>query len=254
MKKTNIYYLSVIVLILCSCSKDDTGGDIVNENNIQGLCPEIQGVTAIYWELGHGIPAPLTQVPLIPNPGQRYIHSQFPGLGFTIPQSYTPFEIADPQTGTRGVNVIRNDDSAIFRYVPGTQAVGQVSSQSIIANEINSMFSFFNFTGTPEVVCRTLPSGNQSISGIPMEFNARLLRFNNMTAIITVRSLLISGSTFSSISAVAAPTSEFETEVLNTFLPINFELLVGPGGSFVDKDEDGVPALEDPDDNNPNVP
>ncbi len=251
MKKINIYYLVTIVILFYSCSKDDSNGGILMEDNIQGICPAVDGVTAIYWELGHGIPAPLTQVPLIPNPGQRFVHGQFPGLGFTIPENYTPVEITDAQTGTIGVNIVRNGNTALFRYIPTTQ----VQRQSLIADEINALFTRYGHQGPPdEVVCMTLPTGIQSISGIPIEFNARLLRFSNMTAIITVRSLFIAGGVFSSISAVAAPTSEFETEVLNTFLPINFELLVGPGGGFVDKDEDGVPAIEDPDDNNPNVP
>ncbi|WP_192938279.1 hypothetical protein [Flagellimonas hadalis] len=41
---------------------------------------------------------------------------------------------------------------------------------------------------------------------------------------------------------------------MDTFLPINFQLFVGRDGTFVDNDNDGVPANEDPDDNNPNVP
>lgn len=114
------------------------------------------------------------------------------------------------------------------------------------------MFAFYGFNGTPDVVCTT--NSNNSIGGLPGQFAARLLRFNGITAQVWVSSKFIVGATFSAISVTAAPSAEYDAQVFGTFLPINWQLLIGPDGGFVDNDNDGVPANEDPDDNDPNIP
>lgn len=232
----------------CSSDSEDENLQAVNSQ----ICNNIQGPTAIYWDFAHSIPAPLNEVPLIRNPGQQFIHSSLPLLGFTIPQGFTAFEVTDSQTGTLGVNVIRDDNAVVFRWIPNTQVGGQVSATAIIANEINAVFDFYGFNGTPDVVCTTTSSS--TFEGIPSEFTARLLQFNGITAQVWVRSSFIAGGTFSAISVTAAPTQEYDNQVFDTFLPINFQLFVGRDGGFVDNDNDGVPANEDPDDNNPNIP
>lgn len=240
-----------LLLILNACSKNEDGPDNINRTQSQ-ICDDIRGPEAIYWDFAHSIPASLSQVPVIKNPGQQFIHSVSPLLGFTIPTGFTAFEITDAQTATIGVDVIRNDDAVVFRYIPNTQTVGQVSSTSIIANQINNLFAFYAFNGTPDVACTTTASN--VFEGIPSQFSARLLRFNGITAQVWVRSTFIAGATFSAISITSAPTNEYDQQVMDTFLPINFQLFVGRDGGFVDNDGDGVPAQEDPDDNNPNVP
>src|SRR5690606_4711784 len=62
------------------------------------------------------------------------------------------------------------------------------------------------------------------------------------------------GGTFTSTSITSAPSNEYQEQIMETFLPINFQLFIGRDGSFVDNDNDGVPANVDPDDNDPNVP
>ncbi|WP_418499234.1 hypothetical protein [Flagellimonas sp.] len=148
--------------------------------------------------------------------------------------------------------LVRNDDAVVFRWIPNTQLNGQVSATAIIANEINGVFAHYGFNGSPDVLCRT--SANNSFEGIPSQFEARLLRFNGITAQVWVRSTYLAGGTFSAISVTSAPSNEYNAQVMDTFLPINFQLFVGRDGTFVDNDNDGVPANEDPDDNNPNVP
>lgn len=249
----SLVLLALSVLIL-SCNSDD--GTPTPNNDLQGfnsqICDNAQGPAAAYWDFAHSLPVPLTSVPVIRNPGAQFIHSQFPLLGFIIPQGFTPFEITDPQTGTIGVDVVRNDNNVVFRWIPNTQAPGQISSRSIIANEINALLAFFEFNGTPDVICTT--SANTVFETIPSEFNARLLQFGGMTAQVWVRSSFIAGGTFSAISITAAPTAEYNTQVLDTFLPINFQLFVGNDGDIVDQDGDGFTILEDPDDQDPNVP
>lgn len=256
MRKITLLTIALLSLIYFSCSKDNEGGGGNNNSVLQGfnsqVCANVQGPSAAYWDFAHSIPLPLTEIPLVKNPGQQFIHSQFPLLGFVMPQGFRAEEVTDPLTGTIGVNVLRNDNNVVFRWVPNTQAAGQVSATTIIANEINAMFAHYGFNGTPDVVCTTM--ANTSFEGIPSQFTARLLRFGGITGQVWVRSTFIAGSTFSAISVTSAPSVEYDSQVAEAFLPLNYQLFVGRDGEFVDNDNDGVPANEDPDDNNPNVP
>ena len=256
MKTTTLVAIASFTLILFSCSNDGEGGNGNNNSVLQGfnsqVCANVQGPSAAYWDFSHSIPLPLTQIPVVKNPGQQFVHSQFPLLGFVMPQGFSANEVTDPLTGTIGVNVVRNDNNVVFRWVPNTQVAGQVSATNIIANEINAMFAHYGFNGSPDVVCTT--TSNSSFEGIPSQFTARLLRFGGITGQVWVRSTFIAGGTFSAISVTSAPSAEYDTQVAETFLPINYQLFVGRDGTFVDNDNDGVPANEDPDDNNPNVP
>ncbi len=253
MKNKYVMIGLVLSIFLFSCSKDEAGTTTEQVQQVTSqVCANVNGFEAIYWDFAHSILVPLTEVPLIKNPGQQFIHSLHPLIGFTIPQGFSGFEITEPQTATLGVNVIRNDNAVVFRWIPNTQVAGQISATNLIADEINGMFDFYGFNGTPDVVCTT--TANSTFEGIPSQFTARLLRFGGITAQIWVRSTFIAGGTFSAVSITAAPTAEYNTQVIETFLPINFQLFVGGDGGFVDNDGDGVPANEDPDDNNRNVP
>lgn len=246
------FALLAACIILGSCSKDDSQeGESLRAARSQ-FCGNVEGPTAIYWDFAHSVPAPLTTVPVLKNPGQQFIHPQLPLLGFTIPQGFSATAITDAATGTYGVNVVRNDNAVVFRWIPNTQTFGQVSATAIIAGEINSMFAHYGFSGTPDVLCTTTASS--SFEGMPTQFTARLLRFNGITAQVWVRTMDIAGISFSAISITAAPSDEYDSQVMDTFLPINFQLFVGPDGEFVDRDGDGVTADKDPDDNNPNIP
>ena len=248
MKK--IITLLLLLLISACSSKNGTQNDIKQAQS--KICSNVQGAAALYWDFAHSLPIPLTEVPLIKNPGQQFVHSLSPLLGFTIPKGFTAYEVTDVQTATIGVNVVRDDNAVVFRWIPNTQTVGQVSSTTLIANEINNMFSIFGFSGSPNVLCSTTDSN--IFEGIPSQFSARLLEFNGITAQVWVRSTYIAGVTFSAISLTVAPSNEYDQQVMETFLPINYQLFVGRDGGFIDNDGDGFPAYEDPDDNDPNVP
>lgn len=251
MKTIKPFFLFSILIISISCSKDDSSIDDIQAVNSQ-ICNNVSGATALYWDFSHGLPTSITQVPLLKNPGQQFIHSQLPLLGFTIPQGFSAFELADPISATFGVNVVRNDNNVVYRWIPNTRNFGTVSTTTIIANEINNMFTHYGFNGTPNVICTTTSS--TSFEGIPMGFSARLLKFGNITGQVWVRTTYIAESTYATISVTAAPTAEFDTQVFDTFLPINFQMYVGGSGNIEDKDGDGFSVLEDPDDNDPDVP
>lgn len=252
MKNKFLYAGAALFFLLFSCSKQDDDANQQAQQFTSQLCENVNGYEAMYWDFAHSLPAPLSEIPILKNPGMQFIHSQQPLIGFIIPQGFSAFEITEPQTATLGVNVVRNDQNVVFRYIPNTQHIGQIAATSLIANEINGMFAYYNFDGAPEVVCTT--TSNSNFGGSPTQFTARLLRFGGITAQVWVRSTFISGATFSAVSITSAPTEEYNSQVIETFLPINFQLFVGGDGDFVDNDGDGVPANQDPDDNDRNVP
>lgn len=253
MKITRFFY-SVCILFLCACSTDD--GDATTGINAianrQSSCENVLGYTGLYWDFANALPTGLSEVPVIQNPGDQFIHSQLPLLGFILPQNFTAFEITDPQTQAIGVNVFRNDNEVLFRWIPNSFILQNIPSQTVIANEINTMFSFYGFNGTPEVLCTAFRQ--QVFETIPMEFNARLLRFGDRIAQVWVITTYVAGGTAITISVTTAPENEYDAQVINTFLPFNFQLYVNDSGDIVDNDMDGFDILSDPDDNDPNVP
>lgn len=252
MKRFNTLLFVVLAFVLASCSSDD-GDNNQNINNRQSSCVNAVGYTGLYWDFANARPTGLSQVPVIQNPGQQFIHSLQPLLGFTIPQGFTAFEVTEPQTQTIGVNVFRNDNEVLYRWIPSSTVIGQqIPSQNFIANEINTLFNFYGFNGTPEVLCSEFKQ--QVFATIPMEFNARLLRFNGRIAQVWVITTYAASSTYITVSVVTAPEAEYDTQVANTFLPINYQLYVNESGGIVDNDMDGFDILRDPDDNDPNVP
>lgn len=238
MNSHSILLAFISLSFLLSCSSDDNDNDDVNTlNNFSStLCTNISGPTAGYWDSVHGLPLPLTEVPTIANPGGQFIHSQYPALGFQMPQGYNGFE---NQIGL-GVNMVRNDNQVVWRYVPGLTAPTQVPVTDLLTDEINQLFEFYNFNGNFDVVCAeniTVPQGNFIINS-----SSRLIRFDNITAVIAVNTYFSEslGSTFGTVQMASGPTAEFDNLIMEVFLPIHWQLL------FIDRDQtdsdlDGVP-------------
>lgn len=234
--KSTIYYrmLFGLIFIFTSCSSDDNEISLLNFQST--LCNNLVGPTAAYWDGIHGIPPPLTTVPTLANPGGTFIHSQYPALGFQMPQGYNGFE---NQIGI-GVNMIRTDNQVVWRYVPGLTAPTQIPVTDILATEINQLFAFYNFNGNFEVICAeniTVPQGDLIIDS-----SSRLISFGNITAIVAVNAYFSPslGSTFGTVMLTSGPTVEFDNLVFEAFLPIHWQLL------FIDRDQtdsdlDGVP-------------
>ncbi|MEZ4803481.1 MAG: hypothetical protein R2797_11975 [Gelidibacter sp.] len=244
MKSLKASILVALIVCLSSCSKEDGNDNNQLQNFQSSICDNVTGAQAVYWDYSHGLAVPLTQIPTIANPGGQFIHSQYPALGFQMPAGFTAQEVTIPQTQTIGVNVIRNDNNVVWRYVPTSTFQGQVGINDILAFEINSMFAFYGFNGAPEVVCTTTSQQNMSV--FTVFFGARLLRFGNMTALVWARNMYDTtlNMTFTSVSVSVAPTAEFDNQVFSTFLPISFQLLVIDNG-VRDSDLDGTPDVED---------
>ncbi|GGW74315.1 hypothetical protein DFQ11_11114 [Winogradskyella epiphytica] len=241
MKSKNINFIILLSLIIFSCSSNDITPSNNNLNDfVSTLCENATGPTGGLWDNAHGLPIPLTNIPTIANPGQHFIHSQYPALGFTMPQGYSGFE---SQNGL-GVDVIRNDNQVVWRYMPSLNVPNQTPILDILANEINLLFAFYNHSGDFEVICEqntSQPNGASIISS-----SSRLIRFGNITATVLVNSYFETslGSTFASLTTISGPTAEYDTLVMNDFLPINWQLLVIDNG-IRDSDLDGTPDNQD---------
>ena len=253
---TYILLFSIFIssTIFLSCSKDNDGG-IRNElaNFTSGLTDKVSGPTAAYWAYANGIALPLSQIPTLTNPGSQFTHSQLPYLGFQMPQGYTGTQIYDQRTGTIGVDVIRNDNAVVWRYIPTSSYPGNFTLNDIIGSQINGMFNFYGFNGDFEVLDTETKTVSQS--GISTTFSGRLLRFGNITAVVWVNVTVVQGLSnyFVTSSVSSAPTNEFDDIVVSAFLPISFQLLVADRDTLSDRDRDGTPDIYDSQPDNPNV-
>lgn len=245
----------MLTVFLNSCSSDNEGDTNNNLNNFTSqICNGITGPTAIYWDYANGIPAPLTQIPILKNTSGQFIHSQLPYIGFPMPQGFTAIEVNNPQTQTLGVNVIRNDNAVVWRYVPTSNFPANSSVNDIIATEINSMFSFYGFNGNFDVLCSETKSVNQT-GNIITTFSGRLIRFGNFTGLVWINVTQVQGlaNFFVSTSVSSGPTNEYNNLVMETFLPLSFQLLVTDRDNLSDRDGDGTPDIYDREPDNPNV-
>lgn len=255
MKSTKLLIFILIASVIISCSSDNNnkGNDFTNFNS--QICNTITGPTAAYWDYANGVPPPFNEVPILSNPGSQFIHSQQPYLGLIIPQGYTAFEDQNPQTLPLGVNVIRNDNAVVWRYVPLASFPNNFSVNDILATEINGMFNFYGFNGTNfEVLCQNNPPPTIEL-GIKRTFSSRLIRFGNFTGLVWVSVVQVEGlPTLSVSSSVSSgPTNEFNNLAMDVFLPLSFQLLVNESGTLSDRDGDGVPDVYDSEPDNPNV-
>ena len=240
MKYIKLTFASILIFTFFSCSTNDDQNNTPLELATSQICENIIGPTAIYWDYGHGLPTPLTQIPTLANPGQQFIHSEYPALGVIMPQGYNAVQ---NQAGI-GVNVIRDDNQAVWRYVPGLTAFNEVPILDVVAAEINQLFAFYNFTGDFEVVCTENATINQG--SFVSNSSSRLLRFGNITAVVIVNTHFDAslGSTFASISTSSGPTAEYDNLVMEVFLPLTWQLLVIDDG-VRDSDLDGTPDEQD---------
>lgn len=232
------------MFFVIGCSDNSTNAI---DNLDSELCEDVRGIEALFWDIMNGvlrgdIPG---GVPTISNPGGTYSHPGFPLLGFQYPAGYTPQ--TDPNPNAIGVNVIRNDNQSIWRRSQLT-IFNQVRARDVLTAEVNSLLNFFNGNGNNiERVCseeRPIPVG-QLAPGFTAEISNRFIRFNGISAVITTSvTNTPTGLTSIVIQKTASPTNQFESEIMNTYLPISWQLLFTGGGER-DSDGDGVPDSRD---------
>jgi len=242
-------YILIIVVVLfsVSCSKDDAPEQQMQdpfENFESEICDGTIGIPALYWDYANARPVPLSQIPTIANPGEQFIHSAYPQLGFTLPAGYSATEISSSNPPAVGVNVIRNDNQVLWQYAPLISLQGQIPIDQIVGSQVNNMFAFHNFNGNFNVQCTATRTMSQS--GLDFTFGARLIEFGNFTGLVWVNTVYVASidAMQVSVSISSAPTTQFDAEVFNTFLPISFQLLVIDDG-VRDSDLDGTPDNQD---------
>lgn len=245
MKAFNYILILAIVSILFACSKDDNND---NQQDLQqftsNICPTISGAKAVYWDSAHNLATPLAQIPTLANPGLQFIHPQYPALGFTMPEGYTADHITDSQTGAIGVDVTRLDNKVTWRYIPSVSFPGTVSIAGIIDFEITRIKSIQNFTAQGQIIC-----GEDFVSnefGFDTTFGSRLIEFGDFTAVVIIQTHFMPGlnSTFVSVTSASGLTAEYNNLVMNTFLPIHWQLMV-ISDDVRDSDLDGTPDNQD---------
>lgn len=234
----------LLVLFAGNCSNNSTSSI---SNVPSNICAEISGIEGLYWDIMNGISRGDIPggVPTINNPGGTYIHPQIPLLGFQYPAGYTPQ--TDTTPNAIGVNVVRSDGGSLWRQTQ-IATLNPVRARDVLTAEINSLFNFFGVNANQiQGVCSnegTQPS-DQLAPGFVVDFSNRMIRFNGITAVIIVSvTFTPSGLNSIVIQKSAAPTNQFENEIMNTYLPISWQLLFRDGGER-DSDGDGVPDSRD---------
>lgn len=248
-----ILFLAIIALTF-ACSKEDNNFGQLQAAPVftSQICDGLTGPKASYWDSSHGLPSGLTEIPTVANPDQQFIHPQYPALAVTMPQGYVAQEITDQQTGAIGVNVVRTDNNVVWRYIPSASLVGQVQVNDVVAFEINQIMDFHDFSGSPEVVCITTDQSTEF--GFLTTFGARLVRFGDFSALLTVRTHFMQslGNTFISVTLASGPSAEFDALSMETYLPLHWQLLV-ISDNVRDSDLDGTPDNQDAAPFNPNI-
>jgi hypothetical protein len=202
------------------------------------LCPELTGVEAMAWDYYNGVP--ITD-PVLPPPvppfGGTFSHTDFPLLGFTFAPGWTPFEIRSP--GVTGVDLLRDDQAAIWRYVAVTTG-GALDAAQIRATEAQQAANFFG--GPPlQPVCRNQGQFEAAPgTGIVTRFDNAFAESDERGLLVTVAVTTVPGVGSSSayVRVLSAPADEFAARLYDRFMATDWQLLVDDPDRR-DRDRDG---------------
>ena len=247
MKTRFSIFFWLLAMGLLSCSKD--GGEAPEQqaaNATSEICQNVTGIEAIYWDLSNGvlrgdIPG---GIPTVKNPGDYYIHSGYPALGFQMPAGYQAFEISDASSQAIGVDVVRNDNKVVWRYLTFTSA-GIVQPQQILNQQVNIFVDALGNANDAQAICEN--SFSQPITSSMINSGASvMLRSGTSTLVVKASSLMSQdlNTSFISIEVSAGPTAEFAMLALDTYLAITWQLLY-IDNDIRDTDLDGTPDVND---------
>ena len=239
-RRTILRCAGVVLLSWTLVACGDSGAQSA-ANATSTICPDVRGAEAILWDLYNGIPRVDTSVlpPDIPPVGGSYSHPAFPLLGFIYPPGWAPQTIAGG-IGQVGVNLIRQDNQAIWREesltvngVPGVQTVRDTEFQSLLA-------FLGQQAGQVQTVCENAGQTDAG-GGIIVSFSNIMIRVGNSTAVINASVTPFPGLPNSSVrvKVVASPTAEFPDRAIDTFLAIDWQMLIGDSSNLFDRDGDG---------------
>lgn len=227
----------VSLLVMAACTERDEVGVPISRTT--PLCDGLVGIDAIGWEYYNGVPV---TDPIFPPPvpvGAVYGHSAFPLLGFMHDPGWTAFEI--DTYDTQGVDLVRNDNRAIWRYVFVTLN-GVPTNEAVIDFEVGLASKFFGVL-TWNQPCERQATGEIAPgSGIVTSVDNRLLRGPDRTLLISTAVTPFPGLPTSGvyIRLLSAPTEEWGPRLYDSFMAIDWQLLVGdPDRTTSDRDGDG---------------
>lgn len=230
----------VVLLVSTGCGGEDSGTRAAGATS--ALCADIGGTEAILWDLYNGVPRTDTSVlpPPVPTGGGVYSHPAFPLLGFVYPGGWTPETANTGAFNEVGVNLIRDDQQAVWRE--HTQTVNGVPDVRDVRDfELQQVLRFLGQAGAQaQTVCLNEGSGDAG-GGIVVSFSNLMIRAGDDTAVISTSVTPFPGLPNSSVRAkvVASPSAEFPDRIVDTFLAIDWQMLIGGGGDLFDRDGDG---------------
>ncbi len=238
----------ILVLLIAFASCKDKENDLKTFESVPSqICSEVTGITGMYWDLSNGIPRSDIPggVPTLETSGGTFSHSLLPLLGFEYPAGYSTIELKNTSTQLVGVNVLRNDNKVLWRYYSNTFS-GQINAEQVSQSELNTFLNGLEFSsGQVQILCSNSPAPT-GISLLITTFSTLLVEVGDMTAqfVATVNYASDLNVSFYNASVCFAPSTEYETVVMKTFLPIQWQLLYS-GEGYQDSDGDGVADQND---------
>lgn len=215
-----------------------SGGSPVDTSSI---CSGITGGLAAYWDWLNGVFHPLARVPTAGGSWPTYRHPGYPLLGFRYPPDWTPNTIAAEETV--GVNLLRNDNAALWREL-GTWGDVSAGVRAWRDAEINFILQSMGNPGPVATICTN--EGQSSLAaGVTAAGSNIILTAGGFTIIVKATTTTLDGLGGGQIlfNTIVAPTGEMNQLAFDVFLPIHFQLFVG--ASTQDSDGDGVPDDQD---------
>ena len=222
---------------------NDAGLDASGQGSYSSqICPDLTGGAAAFWDIQNGIPVRLAEVPS-PKPGwANFMHPNYPPLSFLYPSDWTANPISGNQTA--GVNVIRPDNRALWRWL-GTWGDTGRGARAYRDAEVREVLDLLGAGTDTRVLCENEAQASPA-AGITQDASNVILEAGGFTIMVAIGLTSMQGLPGGQIvvAAAAAPTGEFDRVAFEVFLPIGFQLLYGHD-TVQDSDGDGYPDGQD---------
>lgn len=213
-----------------------------NSSSVTSLiCDKVTGLEAIYWDFSNGVPRgdlPATANTIPSNFTANFAHPTILSFFFWYPPEWVVDSVLADNFGSYGVNLIRDDQKAVWRSAT-TQVASGSTAASILQGEIDAILNFIGNPTNVETVC-DLQVQEPNFAGGTTDAASAFMRLGDFTANITVRITNVpisAGNVFAqaAVYMVLSPTDEYAQLVYDVFVPIITQFY--GGGSSVDSDK-----------------
>lgn len=244
MRASTFVALLVGVMLLTACGAGGAGPRPDRFANARSnSCGSISGLAALYWDYMNGVlradyPETIRQVPFaiggsVTNPVQ-------PLYSVIYPAGWAANVLVDPSIQQTGLHLFRQDGHALWHRRNET-VVGTFSSAQVVQSVVNAFYADMAPGAALDVVC----SADSPPGAFALDVSARIVRFGDYTANVTVQTAYLSGLTTAFVQVALAPSAEYGATLYNVFFPLTAQM--GPGGGSgtpecndgVDNDGDG---------------